>query len=208
MKSFITAAVSLLALGATASPIEVEERAIEERAAACMTKAEAGVVAQNFRANIHETFNKTLALTSMTKNFHDYSDSVLELINNGCPATGATALGQPTFSSRKAFIQGQSSQPPIPFHILKMWHNCDTVMLRWRAKSGLGPAPTQELVTGIIVIEVVHNPKKNAEQPWLIDTVYSEFNSGAWLYDLQVFKPNCTTSTKRSLEAPKFIGML
>jgi len=205
MKGFVAATLSLLALGATASPIEASP--IEERAAACMTKPEAQQVAQNFRDLIHETFNKTLALQAMTKNFHDYSDSVSELINNGCP-TGPATLGAATFDSRKTFIAGQGSQPPIPFHILKMWHNCDTVMLRWRAKSGLGPITPNEIVTGIIVIETAHNPKKNAAQPWLIDTVYSEFNSGAWLYDLGVFKPNCTTASKRSFEEPKFIGML
>jgi len=202
MKGFLAAAASVLALGASASPIE-------ERATACMTKANAQQVAGNFRALIHETFNKTLALTSMTKNFVDYSDSVLELINNGCDATGATALGQPTFTSRKAFIQGQSGQPPIPFHILKSWHNCDTVIIRWRAASGLGPTTPNEIVTGIIVIEAVANPKKNTDQPWLIDTVYSEFNSGAWLYDLGVFVPtNCSTSTKRSINAGHSIRML
>lgn len=31
--------------------------------------------------------------------------------------------------------------------------------------------------------------KDNAEEPFLIDTVYSEFNSGAWLVDLEVFTP-------------------
>lgn len=31
------------------------------------------------------------------------------------------------------------------------------------------------------------------EGQWLISTVYSEFNSGAWLVNLGVFKPgNCT----------------
>jgi hypothetical protein len=47
----------------------------------------------------------------MTKDFHDYSDSVIELINSGC--TGPVALGSATFSTRAEFISGQSSQPPM-----------------------------------------------------------------------------------------------
>jgi hypothetical protein len=50
-------------------------------------------------------------------------------------------------------------------------------------------------VTGIIVIETQKNHKKNNDQPFLIDTVFSEFNSGAWLVDLGVFVPTCTTAT-------------
>ena len=45
-------------------------------------------------------------------------------------------------------------------------------------------------ITGIIVLET---SKADNNGPWLINTVYSEFNSGAWLVDLGVFKPtNCT----------------
>jgi hypothetical protein len=44
-------------------------------------------------------------------------------------------------------------------------------------------------ITGIIVLETV----RGNDGVWLINTVYSEFNSGAWLVDLGVFKPqNCS----------------
>lgn len=32
-------------------------------------------------------------------------------------------------------------------------------------------------------------------EPWIINTVYSEFNSGAWLYDLGIFVPTCDAGT-------------
>jgi hypothetical protein len=189
MRNFIVA--GLLAAGAMASPLV-------ERATTCMTTAQAVKVAQNFRALIHDTFNTTLAQTSMTADFTDYSDSVIELINSGC-STPQT-LGDATFTSRAAFIQGQSGQPPIPFNILNLWHTCSTVIIRWRASAPGTITTTQEPVTGIIVIETSKNPKKNTDQPFLINTVFSEFNSGAWLYDLGVFVPNCTASTsKRSV---------
>jgi len=169
-----------------------------------MTNAQAVKVAQNFRALIHETFNSTLAKTALTKDFTDYSDSVIELIDSGC--TGPVALTTPTFTSRSAFIAGQSSQPPIPFKILNMWHTCSTVIIRWRASAPGTITTTQEPVTGIIVMET---QPASGEEPFKIQTVFSEFNSGAWLYDLGVFVPsNCSSTTKRSLSTVPFMGML
>lgn len=51
-------------------------------------------------------------------------------------------------------------------------------------------------VTGIIVLEAV--PSVSSKQyAWQIEAVYSEFNSGAWLVNLDVFKPsNCTAATQ------------
>ena len=106
--------------------------------------------------------------------------------------------GSATFNSRAAFEAGQGSQPPIPFELLNFWYNCDTVFIRWRSIIAAG-AP--EFVTGIIVAEAVQAPAGN-KYPWLINTVYSEFNSGAWLVDIGSFVPqNCTSSTARLLRA-------
>ena len=44
-----------------------------------------------------------------------------------------------------------------------------------------------------------------------IATVYSEFNSGAWLVDLGTFNPTCPApapSKKRSIAGNPFMGML
>ena len=71
-----------------------------------------------------------------------------------------------------------------PFEILKTWHNCDTVVLHWRS------AQEPQIITGNIVLETVPAPAGN-EYPWQIETVYSEFNSGAWLVNLGVFVPTC-----------------
>lgn len=93
-------------------------------------------------------------------------------------------------------MAGQGSQPDIPFDILNLWHTCDTVIIRWRTTVSSG-AP--EFVTGIIVMETEH--QKSTSEPFLIKTVYSEFNSGAWLVDLGVFTPSCSSSSKRSIES-------
>jgi len=192
----ITVAAAL-AVGVIAVPLEgfsgfemgdipdIEPRSTSK----CLCDNDAKKVAQNFRALINSPFNETLAETALTSDFTDYSDSVIELINQGC-TPGTVPLTTATFSSRDEFIEGQSSQPPIPFTILKIWHNCNAVFLRWRTDAP-GTVQPEQPVTGIIAIETVPNPKKRTDQPWLIKVVYSEFNSGAWLYDLGIFKPEC-----------------
>lgn len=197
---------SALALGASANPLSSK---LSERnyGGACLTESEANTVANNFRKTIAEPFDVAFVKSTFSKTFVDYSDSVNELINGGCPDPNEIVeLGSPTFSSRKAFIQGQSGQSPITFNILNVWHNCDTVILRWNGPTPGFPVPgtitPQEPVTGIIVLEVVEG---NAHQePWVIQTTYSEFNSGAWLYDLGTFvPPQCPPppppTSKRSL---------
>ena len=126
-------------------------------------------------------------------------------------------LGAATFTSREAYEAGQGSQPNITFQLLNVCkssfrqplaptqrltqplpgHNCDVVTLRWRAplpnpNTASGPS-TQTPVMGLIVLQTKFNGYANAE-PFLIQTVYSEFNSGDWLVNLGVFKPNCTAN--------------
>ena len=160
----------------------------------CLSAAEATTVANNFRATIAEPFDVAFVKATFAIDFEDFSDSVNELINAGCP-TGNATLGAATFDGRAAFIAGQSSQPPITFNTLKIWYNCDTVILRWMTPNPGTITTAQEEVTGIIVIEVKANERRDgsaAQNPWLIETVYSEFNSGAWLYDLGIFVPTCS----------------
>lgn len=173
------AALSALAVGALAGPIDSmsgfrvsgELPKIQERDATCMSTDEAQRVAENFKNLINLEFNTTLAKTALTKDFTDYSDSVTELINSGC--YGPQPLTEATFTNRKAFIDGQSSQPPIDFEILQIWNTCTSVHLRWRT-SAPGTIEKQQPVTGIIAIETKANAHKPPIEPWLIKTVYSE----------------------------------
>ena len=148
-----------------------------------MTYDQATTVANNFKTLI-AAYSDDLANAVLTENFVDYSDSVITLIDSGC--TSPVALGSETFSSRAAFEAGQAGQPAIPFEILNLWYACTgPVVIRWRS------AQSPEVVTGNIVLETVRG---NGSEPWLISTVYSEFNSGAWLVNLDVFKPNCSAN--------------
>lgn len=57
--------------------------------------------------------------------------------------------------------------------------------MRWRTTVA---ANATETVTGIIVLETVEAPPDySGSEEYLIQTVYSEFNSGAWLVDLGKF---------------------
>ncbi|KXL48206.1 hypothetical protein M433DRAFT_481620 [Acidomyces richmondensis BFW] len=195
MRSFSTilATASLLAFtSALPEPIFGGRNGNPVRGGSCMTQAEAQQVADNFQ-NLIANYSDTLANESLTVGYQDYSDSVTTLIDSGC--TGPQPLGAATFDSRASFEAGQGSQPAIPFEQLNVWYNCDNVFLRWRT------ALTPEFVTGIIVMETVPAPA-GSKYPWLINTVYSEFNSGAWLVDLGVFVPsNCSSSSRRLLRA-------
>lgn len=182
---FSTITALCFGIGAIAAPALSRREEDDEW---CMTDAEATKVAENFKELISAYTNATAERVLCTS-FTDYSDSVIELINNGC-ANGPIPLGAPTFTDRASFEAGQGSQPNITFNILKTWNACDAVAIRWRTPNPGFVQPEQQ-VTGIIVAETV---RATGPEPWLIETVYSEFNSGAWLVDLDIVKTNCTAA--------------
>lgn len=168
----------------------------------CMSDSAASTVANNFKTLI-ASYSDDFADQTLTTDFVDYSDSVIELINGACTVDQNIPLGSAVFDSRESFKSGQGAQPAIPFEILNLWNNCNSVTIRWLSK---GPGQEPQQVTGIIVLETVKNADKKASQKWLIKTVYSEFNSGAWLVNLGVFNPTqCpapappAAKTKRSI---------
>lgn len=81
----ILASVLLLALDILAAP-ERRPTAFEThkaRDSSCMGDDEAQQVATNFK-NLIVEYSDSLANSSLTMDFVDYSDSVIELINKGC----------------------------------------------------------------------------------------------------------------------------
>jgi len=185
MRSFSTIlAIASLFSSAFAAPTAARD--LQERDGSCMTQSDAQQVADNFQTLI-ASYSDALANASLTVGFEDYSDSVITLIDYGC--TSPVTLGTATFDSRASFESGQGSQPPIPFQQLNLWYNCDNVFLRWRS------AQTPEEVTGVIILETTQAPA-GSEYNFLINTVYSEFNSGAWLVNLDVFVPSCSSSRR------------
>jgi len=148
----------------------------------CLTGGQAQQVATNF-ADLLTEYSGTLANETLTSNYNDYSDSVCDLIDGG--GTSPCTLGSVTFASRAAFESGQGTQPAIPFQQLNIWNTCNTVIIRWVS------AQSPEQVTGITALEVTPAPKYSKVGPYLIETVYSEFNSGAWLGNIGCSITNC-----------------
>lgn len=106
-------------------------------------------------------------------------------------ANKARQLGQLTEDSAESFKKDQSSQPNMPFVIENVWHDCTNVFTRWKFDV------TPQQVQGIAVLGTVFNPR-NPTQPYLIQHVFSEFNSGAFLVNRGDFQgtppPGCTAS--------------
>lgn len=110
---FSAIAAGLFASTALAGPMVARSQPCDEDGAPCMTMEQAQKVASNFKELI-ATYSDAAANKYLTVDFVDYSDSVAELINEGCP-NGPATLGEATFSSRAEFKAGQGAQPPIPF---------------------------------------------------------------------------------------------
>lgn len=81
MRSFAFAA-GLFAVASLASPLIARGEDCEDTP--CMTYDEASTVANNFKELINSYSNES-AIAYLTPDFTDYSDSVSELINGGCP---------------------------------------------------------------------------------------------------------------------------
>jgi len=180
MVSFTSCALlSLAAIGSLAVP-----SGLWHHGSQCMSKAEAQQVADNY-AELIRHFTVAGADSSLSVDFTDYSESVNTLINT-CPQGSAAVtlpLLAPTFSSREQFETGQGQQPAINFKQLGIWNTCNTVIIRWET-TNTAPIPTPRPVVGVIIMEVEKAPAGN-QYPWIIKEVFSEFDSGAWLQNLE-----------------------
>ncbi|CAK3812308.1 Hypothetical predicted protein [Lecanosticta acicola] len=145
--------------------------------AACLTDSNAQQVANNF-ATLFSNYTAAFANQTLASNYTDQTDSVDWLMSNGtmCPK----ALGSETFSSRAAFEAAQATQPNMPFNVENTFHDCTNVFIRWK----FTVKPQQ--VQGIAILQTIPNPKSpdNQQQPFLIDNVFSEFNTGAFITNL------------------------
>lgn len=153
-----------------------------------MTPDEAETTADIFRMLIQE-YSHELATEALTEDFVDWASSVNIIINKG--AAGPKSMDKPTFASRAAFIDGQGKQPQIPFTKIRVWPGCRHVAMRWKTgKSANGHLTEVDdiPVHGHVIIDVVPAEAGNRFN-WRIKNIWSEFNSGAWLVNLGVFKP-------------------
>ena len=201
MVSFTSAAVlSLAAVSALAGPVE-KRTGLWHHGRECMTDADAQQVVDNY-AELIRAYSDELANDALTTDFTDYSESVNSLINT-CPqgeSTVSTPLLSPSFTSRKAFKIGQGEQPPIHFTQLNIMHDCKSVAVRW-STDNTAPIPQPRPVIGIIWLETERSPR-GSKYPWKINTVYSEFDSAAWLQNLEEAGNICATENPSSPQLP------
>lgn len=89
-------------------------------------------------------------------------------------------------------MEGHGKQQPIPFETLDVWHNCNgTVSMRWlttRSAQGQATETAAIPVPGLVILETEPAEEGNIYN-YRIHTIYSEFNSAAWLVNLGVFDP-------------------
>jgi len=191
--TFVTA---LLAVAASARSVN-----LKKRDDTCLTYDQAYKVASTWGGLI-ANYTKEVADLALVEDFTDYSESVNSLINN-CPqgeAAIALPLLDPTFTNRTAFERGQGEQPPIDFILLEVFPGCGSVSFRWKT-TNTAPIPNPRPIIGNIIIKTQKNPDTTSEYEFLINTVYSEFDSGDWLANLKdagicnITAPACTSAS-------------
>lgn len=192
------AAAAAFASSAIAAPAPVSNSIVQRQAnetgsydGVCMTDEEATTVAATFQSLI-QGYTIRQALAALTEDFVDYTSAVSIIINRG--GSGPLDITEPVFTSREQFMEGHGNQEPIPFETLQVWHNCEgTVTMVWRTtRSGQGQENEAAAipVTGIAVLEteptsmstgIERRRAEAAGYDWRINTLWSEFNTAAWL---------------------------
>lgn len=157
----------------------------------CMSRDDAIKTAATFQSLI-QGYTKEQALAALTPDFVDYSSAVSIIINRG--GSGPEDVTAPIFTSRDEFMGGHGTQEPIPFETLKVWSTCDGVVsMVWRSiRSAQGQENETAAipVTGTAVLET--EPTELSEgieleravaggYNYRIHTLWSEFNTAAWL---------------------------
>lgn len=170
----------------------------QQQQESCMSREDAIKTAATFQSLI-QGYTKEEALAALTPDFIDYSSAVSIIINRG--GSGPEDVTAPIFTSRDEFMEGHGTQEPIPFETLKVWSTCDGVVsMVWRSiRSGQGQENESAAVpvTGVAVLETEPTELSTGEEleraqaggyNYRIHTLWSEFNTAAWLVNNGVFE--------------------
>lgn len=107
----------------------------------CLTEEEADQMAEVFRQLI-QGYSDEVAMEALTEDFVDYASVVNSLMNRG--AQYPKNITGPTFASRAEFMDGQGSQPEIPFERLQTFFGCRHVTVRWYTERSGNGQPTEQ----------------------------------------------------------------
>jgi hypothetical protein len=129
---------------------------------------------------LNVTESEELMLESISS-VHDYSASIRNLESAGC-GSGP----QPLNSNRDEFAANQTNIEPVEINVLQIWHSCATITFCWNS-----PLPVRD-VTGLVVLETIPAPPGSPLRR-IIQTIYSEFDTAAFLVNMGAFQTaNCT----------------
>jgi len=170
MRSLITVAATAAALmsSASAAPWGGFWGDWSPNPGTCLNTISVNYLVTGF-GGLLSNYTTAAAETLLADDLTDFSDSINSLI--GSP------VGPATFPSKAAFEAGQGSQPSVPFQVLAIEAvTCDTIAFRWLV--GLPPNP----VKGITILKAENS--QGQANTWQIKTIYTEFNSIAWLQDI------------------------
>ncbi|KAK3684695.1 hypothetical protein LTR37_020025 [Vermiconidia calcicola] len=159
----------------------------------CICEEDVYKVADNYGL-LFSNYTNEFAARVVTPDYHVQTDSVSWLANNGtnCPFT----LGKWTYTNVTELQLAQSTQPNIPWVNTNVFWNCERIFVRWRSEL------ENQQVQGISIILPERNPNNDTEVPWLIKTVFAEFNTGAWIanFDIPVGTSPCKTGKASAFE--------
>ena len=158
ISAFASSAAALPSLGSLFSRQDVQT---------CMTRAEAKEIVDIY-ARLIGNYQPEDCEKYCAEDFVDRSDSINTFIFK--------PLGEPTFATKKIFMEAQLSNPPFPVVIDSIDAvDCESIGLRWHATFGAANKPSR----GITIIGTTKR-----EGWWQIKSLDVEFNSLIWLLNM------------------------
>jgi hypothetical protein len=162
MRLSTLSAVAAMAGSSLAGPL-VEPR----QAKVCMTEAEAKEIVDVY-ARLIANYQPADCEKYCADNFADNSDSINSFLNQ--------PLGQPTFATKKIFMEAQLVNPPFPLVVDSVDAvACEAIGLRWHATFGEAMKPSK----GITILKTTKE-----KGWWQITELNVEFNSLMWLLNM------------------------
>ena len=139
----------------------------QAEAPACMTRAEATEIVDIY-VQLIANYTDEVCAKYCAEDFVDRSDSINTFIFR--------PLGEPTFATKKIFMEAQISNPPFPVEVDSIDAvDCEAIALRWHAQFGAANLPSK----GITIIGTTKR-----EGWWQIKSLDLEFNSLIWLLNM------------------------
>ncbi len=133
----------------------------------CMTASDAKELVDAY-ARLISNYTAADCTKYCADNFKDVSDSINSFLNQ--------PLGQPTFGTKKIFMDAQAVNPPFPLVVDSIDAvGCTAIGLRWHATFGEAMKPSK----GITIIQTTKE-----KGWWQMTELDVEFNSLMWLLDM------------------------